>query len=60
MRAGDSDPVKLEAIRSIGVTRLSLGVENFDDEILQENGRAHVSKEIYGYGTGSAPRSSGN
>jgi oxygen-independent coproporphyrinogen-3 oxidase len=38
---------KLEAIRSIGVTRLSLGVENFDDGILQENGRAHVSKEIY-------------
>jgi len=38
---------KLEAIRSIGVTRLSLGVENFDDAILQENGRAHVSKEIY-------------
>lgn len=38
---------KLEAIRSIGVTRLSLGVENFDDGILQENGRAHVSREIY-------------
>ncbi len=38
---------KLEAIRSIGVTRLSLGVENFDDGILQENGRAHMSKEIH-------------
>ena len=38
---------KLEAIRAIGVTRLSLGVENFDDDILRENGRAHVSKEIY-------------
>ena len=38
---------KLETIREIGVTRLSLGVENFDDHILQENGRAHVSKEIY-------------
>lgn len=38
---------KLDAIREIGVTRLSLGVENFDDEILRENGRAHVSKEIY-------------
>ncbi|MDY7092426.1 MAG: coproporphyrinogen-III oxidase family protein [Acidobacteriota bacterium] len=37
---------KLEAIRGIGVTRLSLGVENFDDEILKENGRAHVTKEI--------------
>jgi len=38
---------KLEAIRGIGVTRLSLGIENFDDDILRENGRAHVSKEIY-------------
>ena len=38
---------KLEVIREIGVTRLSLGVESFDDEILAENGRAHVSKEIW-------------
>lgn len=38
---------KLEAIRGIGVTRLSLGIESFDDEVLRENGRAHVSTEIY-------------
>jgi oxygen-independent coproporphyrinogen-3 oxidase len=38
---------KLEAVRAFGVTRLSLGVENFDDEILQANGRAHLSAEIY-------------
>jgi len=38
---------KLEAIREIGVTRLSLGIENFDDFILKENGRAHLSKEIF-------------
>jgi oxygen-independent coproporphyrinogen-3 oxidase len=37
---------KLEAIRGIGVTRLSLGVENFDDAILEANGRAHRSGEI--------------
>ncbi len=37
---------KVEAIRAVGVTRLSLGVENFDDKILELNGRAHVSKEI--------------
>lgn len=37
---------KLETIREVGVTRLSLGVENFDDGILAENGRAHLSKEI--------------
>lgn len=38
---------KLRVIKELGVTRLSLGVENFDDEILQTNGRAHVSKEIF-------------
>ncbi|MCH8872501.1 coproporphyrinogen III oxidase family protein [candidate division KSB1 bacterium] len=38
---------KLEAIREIGVTRLSLGIENFNDFILKENGRAHLSKEIF-------------
>ena len=37
---------KLQAIRDLGVTRLSLGVENFDDHILEINGRAHRSKEV--------------
>jgi oxygen-independent coproporphyrinogen-3 oxidase len=37
---------KLGAIRRMGVTRLSLGVENFDDHILEINGRAHRSPEI--------------
>jgi oxygen-independent coproporphyrinogen-3 oxidase len=37
---------KLKTLRDIGVTRLSLGVENFDDTILEENGRAHLSPEI--------------
>jgi len=37
---------KLKAIRDIGVSRLSLGVENFDDHILEINGRAHRSREI--------------
>ena len=37
---------KLFAIRRIGATRLSLGVENFDDHILEINGRAHRSPEI--------------
>ena len=37
---------KLAAIRRMGVTRLSLGVENFDDRILDLNGRAHRSAEI--------------
>ncbi|HKE57847.1 MAG TPA: coproporphyrinogen-III oxidase family protein, partial [Pyrinomonadaceae bacterium] len=38
---------KLETLKAIGVTRLSLGVEHFDDEILATNGRAHLSPEIY-------------
>jgi oxygen-independent coproporphyrinogen-3 oxidase len=37
---------KLKAIRELGVTRLSLGIEHFDDHILEINGRAHRSKEI--------------
>lgn len=37
---------KLETIRELGITRLSLGVEHFDDEILRLNGRAHVSTEV--------------
>ena len=37
---------KLKAIRQMGVTRLSLGVENYDDRILELNGRAHRSPEI--------------
>lgn len=38
---------KLAAIRELGVTRLSLGVENFDDRILEVNGRAHRSAEVF-------------
>ncbi|RJP31117.1 MAG: coproporphyrinogen III oxidase family protein [Phycisphaerales bacterium] len=37
---------KLQTIRGIGVTRLSLGIEHFDDEVLEINGRAHKSPEI--------------
>jgi oxygen-independent coproporphyrinogen III oxidase len=43
---GTLTEAKLSAIRGIGVTRLSLGVENFNDEILESNGRAHRSPEI--------------
>jgi len=38
---------KLETLKELGVTRLSLGIENFSDTILQSNGRAHLSGEIY-------------
>ncbi len=44
---GTLSQTKVKALRELGVTRLSLGVENFDDRILEENGRAHLSAEIY-------------
>ena len=47
---------KLHAIREMGVTRLSLGVENFSDAILEENGRAHHAPEVfraYGWARGA-------
>ncbi len=37
---------KVAAYRELGVTRLSLGIENWNDDILRENGRAHLSPEI--------------
>src|SRR5687768_743183 len=43
---GTLTDAKLSAIRDLGVTRLSLGVENFNDRILEINGRAHRSPEI--------------
>jgi oxygen-independent coproporphyrinogen-3 oxidase len=43
---GTLTDAKLAAIRDMGVTRLSLGVENFSDRILELNGRAHRSPEI--------------
>ena len=43
---GTLTEAKLRSIRNMGVTRLSLGVENFDEHLLEINGRAHRSKEI--------------
>lgn len=38
---------KLEVIKNFGVTRLSLGIENFSDHVLEINGRAHRSAEVF-------------
>ncbi len=38
---------KVQTLKEIGVTRISLGVENFNDAILEENGRAHLTPEIF-------------
>jgi len=37
---------KLSVIKRLGVTRLSLGIENYDEHILRINGRAHGAKDI--------------
>ena len=37
---------KLECIKQIGVTRLSLGVESFSDHVLQANNRSHQLTHI--------------
>src|SRR6187402_3988510 len=37
-----SEP-KVHTLKQLGITRLSLGVENFSDAVLEENGRAHLS-----------------
>jgi len=44
---GTLNPRKIQAIKDVGVTRLSLGIENFDDRILEINGRAHRGPEVY-------------
>jgi oxygen-independent coproporphyrinogen III oxidase len=45
---GTLSETKVKTLREVlGVTRLSLGVENFTDRVLEENGRAHLSKEIF-------------
>ena len=44
---GTLSEVKLAELASLGVTRLSLGVENFDSHILEINNRAHRAVEIH-------------
>ena len=46
MRAGNADRAQAQSDPANGRHRLSLGVENFDDRILELNGRAHRSPEI--------------
>lgn len=44
---GTLNAKKVESMCRQGITRLSLGVENFDERILAINGRAHGSREIH-------------
>lgn len=38
-------PSKLEAWKSLGIDRLSLGIQSFQDEILKQYNRAHTARE---------------
>src|SRR6056297_2455026 len=45
---GTLSETKVKTLRNeLGVTRLSLGIENFSDQLLEENGRAHLSKQVF-------------
>jgi len=37
-------PAKLEALRELGCTKLSSGVQSFDDDVLRECGREHTAQ----------------
>jgi len=37
---------KLRLLRAAGITRLSLGVQQLDDEVLRNNGRAHAVDDV--------------
>ena len=38
---------KLKALREIGVNRVSMGVQSFDDRLLRLNGRYHLSADVF-------------
>lgn len=37
---------KLHALRKAGVTRISLGVQDLNDDVLRQNGRIHLSQDV--------------
>ncbi len=39
-------PAKLEQLRAAGVTRLSLGVQQLNDDVLRRNGRIHLVADV--------------
>lgn len=44
---GDLTVEKLKILKHYGVNRLSLGVQSFNDELLQAIGRSHQAKDVY-------------
>lgn len=47
MDPGTFDAKKMEDLLELGVNRVSLGVQAFQDELLKSCGRAHGVKEVY-------------
>jgi oxygen-independent coproporphyrinogen-3 oxidase len=45
MDPGTFDRTKLLQLKDIGINRISLGVQSFDDDILRKCGRAHTNKD---------------
>ncbi|WP_082233784.1 radical SAM family heme chaperone HemW [Halobacillus massiliensis] len=44
---GDLDVEKVKLLKAYGVNRISLGVQVFDDKMLEELGRVHRVKDVY-------------
>lgn len=44
---GDLTKGKLQILKEAGVNRLSLGVQTFNDELLEKIGRVHRAKDVY-------------
>tara|TARA_R110002111_G_scaffold247140_2_gene310028 strand:- start:23099 stop:24409 length:1311 start_codon:yes stop_codon:yes gene_type:complete len=38
---------KVQTLKEIGITRISLGIESFNDKLLEANGRAHLTPEVF-------------
>ncbi|MRH43070.1 oxygen-independent coproporphyrinogen III oxidase [Aquibacillus halophilus] len=44
---GDLDEEKIKLLKAYGVKRISMGVQVFDDEMLEQLGRLHRIKDVY-------------
>ncbi|MFD1038534.1 radical SAM family heme chaperone HemW [Virgibacillus byunsanensis] len=44
---GDFDQEKIKLLKNVGVNRISLGVQVFNDQMLEEIGRLHKVKDVY-------------
>jgi oxygen-independent coproporphyrinogen III oxidase len=44
---GDVDPEKLKAYKAMGINRISLGVQSFNDSLLRDMGRIHDAQMIH-------------